>query len=66
VTKRVNGQDVCTLCGDKVDLPRGRKAQTTIAGASGKRNVRILKADNREVHRCEMSEDESPAQAQIS
>ena len=66
MTRRVNGKDVCTLCGDELELPKGKKPQTTIAGASGKRNVRILKTGNREIHRCEMSEAESTEHAQMS
>ncbi len=66
VTKRVNGHDLCTLCGEEVEVPAGTKPQTTIAGASGKRNVRILKVENREIHRCEMSEEESTPHSQMT
>lgn len=62
----MNGKDICTLCGEEVKIPAGKKAQTTIAGASGKRNVRILKSENREIHRCEMSEEEGSAHSQMS
>ncbi len=46
-----NGNDVCVLCGEQLDVSE-TDTVTTIAGASGKPNVRILSANGREIHRC--------------
>lgn len=51
--KLVDGKFVCTLCGADLDVGEDETV-TTIAGASGKPNVRILSANGTEIHRCQM------------
>ncbi len=48
-----DGNYVCALCGADLDVSEADTV-TTIAGASGKPNVRILSAHGTEIHRCEM------------
>jgi hypothetical protein len=51
------GKYFCVLCGAELDVSEA-KSVTTIVGASGKANIRILSVNGKEVHRCEMSSRE--------
>jgi hypothetical protein len=51
--KLIDGMYSCTLCGAPLDISEAATI-TTIAGSSGKPNMRILSADGREIHRCAM------------
>ncbi len=48
-----DGNYVCALCGADLTVSE-TDTVTTIAGASGKPNVRILSVKGTEIHRCEM------------
>jgi hypothetical protein len=47
------GKFFCILCGAELEVSEAQTV-TTIAGASGKPNVRILSVNGEELHRCEM------------
>jgi len=46
-----DGRFICVLCGAELGVSE-RETVTTIAGASGKPNERILSVNGKVVHRC--------------
>jgi hypothetical protein len=48
-----DGNWVCAGCGEDLEVSE-HDMVTTIAGASGKPNVRILSLAGQEIHRCEL------------
>jgi hypothetical protein len=52
MVKRKHGVDRCMLCGAIVNIPPGKTPVRVLQGASGKPNVRIIKIDGIEIHRC--------------
>jgi hypothetical protein len=48
-----DGSYVCALCGAELDVSE-HDTVTTIAGSSGKPNLRILSIGGKEIHRCEL------------
>ncbi len=53
MVRREHGVDRCMLCGAIVDIPPGKKPVRVLQGTSGKPNVRVIKIDGVEIHRCE-------------
>jgi hypothetical protein len=53
MVKREHGVDRCVICGAIVSIPPGKTPVRVLHGASGKPNVRIIKVDGVEIHRCE-------------
>jgi hypothetical protein len=59
VVERRYGVDHCAICGAVVHIPLGKQPVRVLRGGSGKPNIRIIKVDGVEIHRCE-SPDGSP------
>jgi hypothetical protein len=57
----VNGKPQCAYCRTELDVPEGKQPQQMIVGTSGRKNVRALLVDGREIHRCEVGEMTAPA-----
>lgn len=51
-----DGRWMCAACGAVIDVPHGDEPKATLHAASGQPNVRVLTVDNREIHRCSLSE----------
>ena len=49
-----DGRYECALCGAVLTIPLTAKPRVVLEARSGKRNVRILSMDGRELHRCEV------------
>jgi hypothetical protein len=55
-----HGHWVCTWCGATVDFPLDKPYRVEIQATSGRRNVRVVYVDRKEVHRCT---DDPPPQS---
>ncbi len=51
-----NDVDHCSVCGETVRIPSGKRPVRVLRGASGKPNIRIIRVDGVEIHRCESPE----------
>jgi hypothetical protein len=49
-----DGRYECAHCGAILDIPLTESPVVTMTARSGAPNVRILKLDGREIHRCEV------------
>jgi hypothetical protein len=49
-----DGRYECANCGVQLDVTPHGEPNATIHAAGGKPNVRVLKVDGREIHRCEV------------
>ena len=52
--RRVDGTYQCVLCGAVLDIPFPAAPHAVLEAHAGKRNVRVLSMDGRELHRCEV------------
>jgi hypothetical protein len=50
-----DGRYKCALCGAILDLPLVENPTVVIRAASGEPNVRVLRYEGREIHRCAIS-----------
>lgn len=48
----------CASCGARLDIQPHQVGVVVFHAASGQPNVRVILVDGREIHRCEMREDE--------
>ena len=49
-----DGRFECTLCGAVLDIPAEKVPLVVIVAASGQPNMRTIRVDGVEVHRCEV------------
>jgi hypothetical protein len=50
--RRHDGRYECANCGAQLDIPANGEPNVTFHAAGGKPNVRVLKLNGREIHRC--------------
>ncbi len=54
MVKREPNVNRCVICDSVVDIPPGKRPVWVLHGAPGKPNVRLIKVDGVEIHRCEI------------
>jgi hypothetical protein len=49
-----DGRYECANCGERLEIDERGEPNVTFHATGGKPNVRVLKLDGREIHRCEV------------
>jgi hypothetical protein len=55
-----DGRYECANCGAQLDIPTRGEPKVTFHATGGKPNVRVLKLEGREIHRCEVRKEHGP------